>query len=246
MVGRCRCAADEPEGDRRRLHPRRTRRGGRARPLAPHLPQVAGRLDCHQRCEARGCARAATSPSGTAAATVAPPLAARLTVNGELAARAGSTGRPGSPSGGFAGIPGARQGLSETSFSQPLALESCHVAIWRKHDTLPVAHRRDRKAECPGGSRGTTCPARLDSPGAVAAADRPAGGRRPRSSRRRLYRPTMVPAIARFARTADSPRSAPGGERPPGSFAARAVQACQRSERLTSALRSAEGRVAAR
>ena len=35
--------ADEPEGDRRSLHPRLTRHSGRARPLAPHLSQVAGR-----------------------------------------------------------------------------------------------------------------------------------------------------------------------------------------------------------
>jgi len=70
--------AHEPQRDRRHLHPRRTRQRGRARPRAPHIPQITGRLDRHQRCEARGCARAAARPSGTAPPALAPPPAAHL------------------------------------------------------------------------------------------------------------------------------------------------------------------------
>ena len=61
------------------------------------------------------------------------------------------------------------------------------------------------EAESSGEPRGTTCFARLDSPRAVAAAGRPGGRRRPQSSQRRPSCPTVVPATAGFARTADSP-----------------------------------------
>jgi hypothetical protein len=64
--------------------------------VAPRLPQIAGRLDCHERCEARGCARAAARPSGTAASALAPPLAARLNRQGRAPLpRATSPGRSG-------------------------------------------------------------------------------------------------------------------------------------------------------
>src|SRR5438445_8470752 len=49
----------------------------------------------------------------------------------------------------------------------------------------------------------------------------------------------MVPATAGFARTADSPRSAPGGEGPSGSSPARAAQAGRHSEQLIRPERSA-------
>jgi hypothetical protein len=56
--------AHEPQGDRRRLHPRCTRRD-RARALASPLPPRARRLRVHERVEARG-SQASTFPAGAA------------------------------------------------------------------------------------------------------------------------------------------------------------------------------------